>query len=243
MGEVKIGIFDSGVGGFSVLKKIREVSSADIVYYGDTARAPYGNREDSEIISFIKDDIAFLKEKGVTHLVNACNSMSVVTTKELKEELGLLEHYTDMIDAFANHSIFCNGERILVIGTVATIRNGSYEEILKNKGVPVASLAMPHLASHIEQESGREILLEETKTAIIAAKEHGASHILFGCTHYPLISHIFYEAQEMLSWGGEFIDPSIYIAGVVESWQLKGHKQTEYYASKNTEVFLEYSNK
>ena len=74
-----VGVFDSGVGGFTVLREIRDVTKADIIYFGDCARAPYGNRSKDEIVMFIKETIINLQAKNVTHFVSACYIISVLS--------------------------------------------------------------------------------------------------------------------------------------------------------------------
>lgn len=234
-----LGIFDSGVGGFSVYKKIKEVSTANCVYYGDCARAPYGNREESEIQSFIKDDITFLKDEGVTHFVNACNSMSVVTTDTLLKECKVdSAKYTDMIRAFDAHASFGVEDKVLVMATVATIRSGIYQEVLSAKGVAVFEYAYKDLAGLIETNAKREDILTLIEEGMKYAVEVSATHIVYGCTHYPLVHGLYLEVKEKLGWNGEFIDPAAYVAQVVASWNLEGEKKFYPHASKDTPAFI-----
>jgi glutamate racemase len=195
-----LGIFDSGVGGFSVLKEIRKSSNADIVYYGDCARAPYGNRSEEEIVLFIKGGIRFLEEKGVTHFVNACNSMSVVTTHKLLKECGIdSSQYTDMIRAFEAHAELATNEKVLVLATRATIRSGIYQDVITKKGGKVYEYAFTDLAFAIENNASRDELLEIIRRGLMYAKEIEATQILYGCTHYPLIHGLFLVAKEKIN--------------------------------------------
>ncbi len=234
-----LGIFDSGVGGFSVYKQIREATTADVIYYGDCARAPYGNREDSEIISFIKDDIRFLQDEGVTHFVNACNSMSVITTDILLSECAIYSaHYTDMIRALDAHASFETGTRILVIATQATIRSGVYQKVLSRKGCIVSTLVLQELAQMIEDNKNDQEVLDLIKEVFVLAKENKCTHILYGCTHYPLVSDVFMKGKEVHEWSGEFIDPALYVAKEVTSWGLIGERKFTPYSSKDTPAFI-----
>ena len=237
-----VGIFDSGVGGLSVYKQIRIFSNADVVYYGDCLRAPYGNKESSVIVQYIKDDISFLQEKGVTHFVNACNSMSVMTTNKILEECNIrTEVYTDMIRAFNNHATFCNNERILILATVATITSGVYQQVLQDKGVTFFEYSCITLAGDIENGVEEDKLLMTIIPIVEYAREHNISHILYACTHYPLIHNLFLKAQEMISWSGEFIDPAQYVREAVKSWHVEGKKSCIYYTSKETDAFARFS--
>ncbi len=238
-GATLLGIFDSGVGGFSVYKQIRKVSEVDCIYYGDCLRAPYGSREEAEIVRFIKDDIQFLQGEGVTHFVNACNSMSVVTTNTLLIECGVNDkQYTDMVRAFEANALFKVGEKVLVIATGATLRSGVYQEVLSKKGVTVFEYSYKELAGAIENSATHEELLQIILPGIVYAHEVGATRIVYGCTHYPLAHRIFLYAQKNCEWKGEFIDPAIYVAEEIKKWDVQGTRKFCPYSSKDTPAFI-----
>jgi glutamate racemase len=240
MGNVPIlGIFDSGVGGFSVYKKVREVTSANTVYYGDCLRAPYGNREEAEIKEFMQDDIRFLQDEGATHFINACNSMSVITTDLLLKECNISSSvYTDMIRAFEVHASFPQDEKILLLATHATIRSGAYQDALRRKGATVFDYTYKDLAFAIENNATREELLVIIERGILYAKEVGATTIIYGCTHYPLVHGLFIVVQEKIEWAGEFINPAVYVAEEIKKWNLQGEKKFYPHSSKDTAVFI-----
>ncbi len=234
-----LGIFDSGVGGFSVYKQIRKVSSADCIYYGDCARAPYGNRDEAEIVEFIKDDIAYLQEQEVTHFVNACNSMSVFTTDLLLQECKISpRQYIDMIRAFDMHASFTQKDKVLIVATVATIRSGAYQDVLTRKGVTCFEYAFTDLAGAIERNASEEELMKMVKEGILYAYQLGATHVVYGCTHFPLIHQLFLYVQKNLNWQGEFIDPAVYVALEIQKWNLVGERRFTPYSSKDTAVFI-----
>ena len=234
-----LGIFDSGVGGFTVYRKIRNVTRANSIYYGDTARAPYGNRSEKEIVSFIKDDIAFLQEKGVTHFVNACNSISVHTTDILLKECRISpSHYVDMIRAFDTHAEFPKDAIVLVVATQATIRSGVYQDVLTKKSVRAYTFIYEDLAQAIENNTSYEEIIKIVERSVTYAQEIGATHIVYGCTHYPLVHRLFLSVQEKIKWKGEFIDPAVYVADIVKSWQIQGDGAFLPYSSKDTPVFI-----
>lgn len=234
-----IGIFDSGIGGFSVYEKVRMITSANIIYYGDTLRAPYGNRDNEEIKRFIKDDITFLQDEGVTHFVNACNSMSVNTTDILLRECAIdTAHYTDMIRAFDIHAVFSSHAKVLVLATQATIRSGVYQEVLRKKGVEAFEYSYQDLAQAIESNASKEVLLTIIEGGLLYAQEVGATHIIYGCTHYPLVHTLFLLVNAKVLWQGEFIDPAIFVAEEVKKWDIQGEKKFYPHASKDTPAFI-----
>ncbi len=239
--ENLIGIFDSGVGGFSVYKKIKTTTTANIIYYGDCLRAPYGNREESEIISFIKDDIRFLQDEGATHFVNACNSMSVSTTNMLLKECHVdKDRYTDMLRAFQTHAVFSEFDIVLVLATTATIRSGAYKKVLSDKGVKVFDYAFKDLAFAIENNAARADLLIMIEKGILYAHDVGATRVVYGCTHYPLIHELFCIVKEKVGWKGEFIDPAVYVAEEVKKWKITGERKFCPYSSKDTPAFIKH---
>lgn len=237
--EPLLGIFDSGVGGFSVAHALRKVTDANIVYYGDCARAPYGNREEAEIVRFIHDDIKFLQDMDVTHFVNACNSMSVHTTNQVLKDCGVKEEmYIDMLRAFEACATFAATDKVLVIATVATIRSGAYQEAITKKGVKVFDFAYDDLALRIESNERGEEIYNTVEKSVRYAASVGATHILYGCTHYPLLHELFLEAQEKIKWEGTFIDPAVYVAEVVKKWELQGERKFIPHTSKDTPAFI-----
>ena len=237
----RLGIFDSGVGGFSVYRAIRSVSEANSIYYGDTARAPYGNRDETELRRFIIDDIRFLQDEDVNYFVNACNSMSVMTTDSILKECGISsDHYTDMIRAFRNHATFEASDLVLVFATLATIRSGVYQEVIVNKGARVLEYIFRDLAGAIEANAKEDELLLIIEDGMVFAKNVGATHIVHGCTHYSLISNLFTSMQQKVGWNGKFIDPAVYVAQEVALWKLTGTREFTPYSSKDTPAFIKY---
>lgn len=234
-----LGIFDSGVGGFSVYRSVQKVTTANTIYYGDCARAPYGNREEEEIKEFIKDDIRFLQDEGVTHFVNACNSMSVITTSSLLQECGVSEDkYTDMIQAFKKHVSFDKEAKVLLVATHATIRSGVYQDVLEKYGVTCFEYEYTDLALAIEKNAKEEELVAIIIEGMKYAQEKNVTHVVYGCTHYPLIHELFLIAGKKVGWKGEYVDPASYVAMEVKEWSLQGERNFSPHSSKDTPAFI-----
>jgi glutamate racemase len=234
-----LGIFDSGVGGFSVFKEVRKSTSSDIVYYGDCANAPYGNKEEDQIVLHIKQILTMLKERGVTHFVSACNSMSVLTTEKLLQEMGINRaHYVDMVDAVKAVS-FEVGSRVLIIGTKATITSHIYQDILQTKCVYFDVFVPRTLAGDIEQGDG-DAVTSDIDEILEYAKTMSATHILYACTHYPLVHDLFLEETHAKNLSCIYIDPAQYVAELVRMWDIEGDRRNECVTSKETDVFSHY---
>ncbi|HIP42757.1 MAG TPA: glutamate racemase [Aquifex aeolicus] len=201
---MKIGIFDSGVGGLTVLKAIRErYKNVDIVYLGDTARVPYGIRSKDTVIKYSLECANFLKEKGVDLLVVACNTASAYALEKLKSEINF--PIFGVIEPGVREALrITKNKRIGIIGTSATVKSGAYQELLKKEGAYVLSKACPLFVPLVE-----EGLIEGDITRKVI--EHYLEDfigkidtLILGCTHYPLLKK---EIEKFLK-GVEVIDSS-----------------------------------
>lgn len=234
-----LGIFDSGVGGFSVFKEVRKSTQADIIYYGDCANAPYGNKKEEEIVSYIKQILTDLKGRSVTHFVSACNSMSVLTTEKLLQEIEIdRAHYIDMVDAI-KHISFTPTDRVLIIGTQATITSQVYQDIIKEQGVHFETFVPTTLAGDIEKGDG-DAVASDIDEVLVHASGMQATHVLYACTHYPLVHDFFVEEALAKNISCIYVDPAQYVGELVREWNLEGDAVTTCETSKETEVFIHY---
>lgn len=232
-----LGIFDSGIGGFSVFKEIRKNTTADIIYFGDCARAPYGNKSEEEIVMYIKEILLDLKSQGVTHFVSACNSMSVLTTEMLLDEVHIdPEYYFDMISA-VKVIPFEKAKKVLIIGTKATITSGVYQQILSQKNILHDTYCPRTLAGDIEQGDD-EAITRSVEEILAYALEVKAESILYACTHYPLISDTFTTLAMNYGWMGEYIDPAFYLGKNIQELHIQGESDNDFQASLFTDAFL-----
>lgn len=237
-----LGVFDSGVGGMSVLREFRKRTSADILYFGDCARAPYGNKSEEEIVLYIKDILLHLKASGVTHYISACNSTSVLTTSKLLAECGIDESlYIDTIGSFAKHASFPPGSVVVVGATVTTVRSEAYQRIITAKGASVYVYPFETLAKSIEEGEDVVSLRETVKKSLLYAQGIGATHYVYGCTHYPLIASLFISCAEEIGWKGVFVDPAVHVAEEVTRLRLRGNSNISFETSKMTDAFETYS--
>jgi glutamate racemase len=187
-----IGVFDSGVGGLTVVKALRELlPNEDIVYLGDTARVPYGNKSAETVERYALELAKILIAENAKLIVVACNTVSSVAIPKLRANVSV--PVIGVIEPGANAAIAMTRNRhIGVIGTRATIRSGAYENALRalNIHVRVTSVACPLLVPLIE-----EGLLDDKLTDLTIERylnpmaNDGIDTLVLGCTHYPLLTN------------------------------------------------------
>jgi glutamate racemase len=193
MDERPIGVFDSGVGGLTVLHEcLVTLPHEDFVYLGDHARLPYGPRPLDEVRRFAREIGAYLEAQGVKLVVVACNSATAAALPELQTALAVPVVGVIAPEAHAAVQATRN-RRVGLLATEATVASGRYEELVRalDAGVEVVAVACPRLVPLIE---GEDPFSEETSAAVreyaAPLKAAGVDTVVLGCTHYPLIRPI-----------------------------------------------------
>lgn len=241
-----IGIFDSGIGGLTVLKEIRrEVPRENIVYFGDTAHLPYGTKSKETITKFSVDNVNFLQGFGTKIVVVACNTASALSLDALKKEfsfpvIGVIEPGAKQALAMTK-----NG-RIGVIGTKSTIGSGSYETSLKkmDPAVKVYSEACPLFVSFVEEGwLEGEVVSKVARVYLAQLKSFGIDTLILGCTHYPLLEKVI---QKTIGAHVKLVNSAEETAKearlLLTKLKLNSHKnknfqQTQFYVSDEPEQF------
>ena len=185
-----IGVFDSGVGGLTVAREImRQIPNERIVYFGDTARVPYGSKSKDNIIKFSRQIIRFLQTENVKAIVIACNTASALALDEMQQEfdlpiLGVVKPGAKLaVETTAN-------KRIGLIGTEANIRSGVYTRYIKSLDdeAKVFEKACPLFVPLVEEGwLHDDITLQVASRYLEELKEKDIDTLIMGCTHYPLI--------------------------------------------------------
>ena len=187
-----IGIFDSGIGGLTVVKELLEIlPNEKIVYFGDTARVPYGNRSEETIKRFSKECIEFLNKKDIKALIIACNTVSAVALEMLKKEfdmyiLGVIVPGSRMASSVTKN------KKIGVIGTNATVLSRAYEKCINDENFEniVYSKACPLFVPIVEDGlSDSQIALDTTRFYLNELISQNVDTIVMGCTHYPILEN------------------------------------------------------
>ncbi len=189
--EQAIGVFDSGIGGLTVARSIAtHLPNESLVYFGDTAHLPYGDKSADAIRFFSLKIAKFLLEKDCKCIVIACNSATSTSIEVLQEFFGDRVPIIGTVEPLTSFVATQNFEKIGIIGTKATIGSGMYEQSLKNKqeNLSVVSLATPLLVPMIEEGFFQNNI---SKTIIDNYLENDTLQnidaLLLACTHYPLI--------------------------------------------------------
>lgn len=185
-----VGVFDSGVGGLTVVREIvRQIPQEKIIYFGDTARVPYGNKSKDTIVQYSRQIIRFLKSEGVKAIVIACNTASAHALDVVKEELDI--PIIGVINAGARAAVAASRSgRIGVIGTRGTVGSGIYTELMQSmrSDVRVVAKACPLFVPLVEEGLWHDSVTDEIACRYLAdLKSKYIDTLVLGCTHYPLL--------------------------------------------------------
>jgi len=187
--DLAIGIFDSGIGGLTVVQSVRKrLPGENIYYFGDTARVPYGIKSDDTIRAYSEEITRFLVEKNIKLLLIACNSVSAVARETVIRAAGDIP-VLDVITAGKCAAIESRTRKIGVTGTLATISSEAYVRALKagNSDIEIKSKACPMLVPLAEEGwTDNRIAVDILKLYLDDFLHNGVEALILGCTHYPL---------------------------------------------------------
>lgn len=239
-----IGIFDSGVGGLTVMQQLMHTLPHErFIYFGDTARVPYGNKSSQTVIRYSIENTICLLEKNIKLLIIACNTVSAFALPKLRQLFNL--PIIGVIDAGAEKAAaITRNRRIAVLGTKGTIQSGAYQTAIR-KLIPqafVLPIACPLFVPLVEER-----WLDHPATYLIVQEylrpihEQEIDTVLLGCTHYPLLSSLI---QQELGKEVSLVDSASTCAHQV-AHLLKRHQllspvmqgQHQYYVSDDPEKF------
>jgi len=205
--EQPIGIFDSGVGGLTVAHAIKQILPGEnLIYFGDTAHLPYGDKSAESIRYYSRRITEFLLEHNSKVVLVACNSASASAFDSLKREFSEKTILLDVIDPVVDYISTRKLNKIGVIGTKRTISSGTYEKKIREKSLSteVVSLATPLLVPMIEEG----FIFDDISNAIIRAylsdeSLSGIQALILGCTHYPIIKN---QISKIFNFNIEVVD-------------------------------------
>ena len=190
--DLPIGVFDSGFGGLTVVRSlVEQLPNEDLIYLGDTARAPYGPRSIAEVRKYALQGLDFLVEQGVKALVIACNSASSAAVRDARERYSV--PITEVVLPAASRAVSAtrNGS-VGVIATRSTVASGSYDEAFAvAKHITLTKQAAPRFVEFVEAGvTGGDELLGAAREYLAPIQAAGCDTLILGCTHYPLLSGV-----------------------------------------------------
>jgi glutamate racemase len=186
-----IGVFDSGFGGLTVLKALLEVTpNADYLYFGDTARLPYGSKSVETVARYAVEATHYLESRGAQMLVIACNTATALALDQIKAAAHV--PVVGVVDPGAESAAFATkNHKIVVIGTEATVSSHAYRRALESRGLQAREKACPLLVPLVEEGWVEHPVTEQVARIYLAEAFadgfHDADTLVLACTHYPLL--------------------------------------------------------
>lgn len=250
-----IGIFDSGVGGLTVAREImRQIPGERFVYFGDTARVPYGSKSRETIIRYSRQIIRFLRTKQVKAIVIACNTASAFALETVRRELDI--PIIGVVEPGARVAVSATvNKKIGVIGTEGTIRSGMYADFIHrlDPEIQVLGKPCPLLVPLVEEGWLKDSVTREVACRYVEGlKQSGIDALIMGCTHYPLLRSIM---REIMGEGVTLVNPAYETAIELKRLLLEqgllndsvsamaaGGERYEFYVSDLADKFKEFAN-
>ena len=190
-----IGVFDSGLGGLTAVRSLRQIlPEEDLIYFGDTARVPYGGRARETLLKYARQDVRFLRSFDLKAILVACGTVSTTSLDSLQAENDL--PIVGVVEPTCRRALLVTkNKKIGIIATLASVRSGAYEAVLKglDSEVEVYGKACPLFVPLVENERFQpgdiviETVAREYLTPLLAT---GVDTLILGCTHYPLLTEV-----------------------------------------------------
>lgn len=245
-----IGVFDSGVGGLTVAREImRQLPEENVVYFGDTARVPYGSKSKNNIIRYSRQIIRFLRTKNVKAIVIACNTASALALETVQKEIDIPIIGVIIPGARAAVSETRNG-KIGVLGTEATIRSETYTKVIHQlkPDAEVLGKPCPLFVPLVEEGFAKHKITQEVIDIYLSdMKKTDIDTMILGCTHYPLLrSRIIEYFGEKVHIVNPAYETAMDLKTILNEKGIANHSGTpatyDFYVSDAAEKFTEFAN-
>lgn len=252
-GNAPIGVFDSGVGGLTVVREImRQIPNEKIIYFGDTARVPYGSKSQETVTRFSEQIVRFLRTFQVKTIVVACNTASAYALDTLEKNIDIPIIGVVKPGAKVAAEVTRNG-RIGVIATEATIGSQIYTEYIKelNKDVTIYGKACPLFVPLVEEGLLQDPVTDEIARRYLAELiDIDIDTLILGCTHYPLIrSTLARTMGDKVTLVNPAYETALELKKMLETMNLLnkeapglGDNQYRFYVSDKAEKFVRFAN-
>ncbi len=237
-----IGIFDSGVGGLTVLREIyRQIPNESVIYFGDTARLPYGSRSPEEILYFVRQILTWMETQGVKMVMMACNTSSALALDIVQQEysfpiLGLIRPGAQAAARL--------GRKIGIIATQATVNSNAYLDAIQelNPTCQVWQVGCPEFVPIVERNQIRQPhALRTAQKYLDTLVDAKVDTLVYGCTHYPHLAPVL---QSVLPAPVRYVDPAIHMVSAatkeLDALGLRSSSpawSTEFYVSGSSQDF------
>jgi glutamate racemase len=236
----RLGLYDSGVGGLTVLRALRAAGvTTEVVYFADAAHVPYGDKTDAQIQGFLSDNVRLLESLGVDAIVTACNTSCAVAQTH-----GWPAAHVPILDLIEQAGIAIANtpyRTIGVVATAATVRSGAYGRAIRraSPAATVIECAAPALVPLVERGGAESHAARDAVRAVVAGLPDDLDALVYGCTHYPLLDRWFADA---LPAGVARIDPAQAQAAAAAALVAKrdiggGDGATSYYTNGDAAAF------
>lgn len=245
-----IGVFDSGVGGLTVAREVmRQLPDENIVYFGDTARVPYGSKSKDNIIRYCRQIIRFLQTKDVKAIVIACNTATALALDVVKKEFDI--PIIGVIEPGARAAVSeTRNKQIGVIGTEATIQSQMYTQVIQGMDpeMKVYGKPCPLFVPLVEEGFAKHHIAEEVIDIYLnEMKASGIDTMILGCTHYPLLrSRIMKYFGDSIHLVNPAYETAMDLKKILEEEGIANNRESltkyEFYVSDTAEKFKQFAN-
>lgn len=247
-----VGVFDSGVGGLTVVREIsRQLPNENIVYFGDTARVPYGSKSQNTIIRFSEQIIRFLKTRQVKAIVIACNTASALALDAVRDEFDV--PVMGVVIPGARAAVEATDNRkVGIVGTDATVQSGMYTKIIHQMDpeVTVVEKACPLFVPLVEEGFKDHVVTREIiEYYLESMKDSDIDTMILGCTHYPLLRS---KIRAYLGDRIQIVNPAYETAmdlkkllgeqGMENDGETEEHSRYSFYVSDAADKFRMFAN-
>ena len=210
---IRLGMFDSGLGGLTVLRRVLERhGSLQVIYLGDTARVPYGSRSPAEIRTIASEVVSWLSQHQISTVVMACN-----TTNALARDVAEGQAGVPVVGLIGAAAAMVRETRVGVLATPATVASGAYRESIEalHPGTLVVQQACPDFVPLIESgDLGSKALRDAATRYLQPLMEASVESVVLGCTHYPLLVPLL---SNLLPQSIRLIDPAVAVASQLDA--------------------------
>jgi glutamate racemase len=236
-----IGIFDSGLGGLTVLKQLKKAHpSKKFLYLSDSKRSPYGTKSDDSIQAIAKSCVDFLYSKGASQVIIACHTASLVAYECLSKQTHKTLIPMHLVTLKQLESLPKNSS-LHIMGTESTVKNGFYQNTLKSlrPDLQITTIGCPLLVEYIQNQFDDPRLLNEILSHY-ASEQKNCDFVLLACTHFPILQN---PIAQFFGHKSKIIDPAVFIPNLLEKELTLDAIEDDFFVTKSPVDFNHFASK